>query len=282
MPATYRTVVFFDPPRGEKEKEARGLIVAQTPMWAPDAVQHWRQLTKSAKSRVTVPDSKQAHWQARISWRRAYDLFHPYLALVAGLSDGAVAPPSAEELKGSLADSVVDIRIDYGGLQVRASGPVPLGALYVPAVAVASLISTGDPDSEAERERVACRHLRVLYHHAKLFRKDYGRWPATVAELDGYVDFTVHADLLHLRPKKEGLAAGLVALVAGDRKAAAAGAEEEREIDDSLYVVEWSPEDWKLKFRDGEFVNYRTIYIDAEEKIHRVPKEGAETAAEAK
>lgn len=280
MPATYRTVVFFDRPRTDQEDEALRLIIAQTPMWAEDAVHHWRELTKNAKSRVTVPDSKQTHWQARISWRRVYALTHPYLALLAGLSAEAAAPPPVDELKAALADSVVDIRIDYGGLQVRARGPVPVGAFYIPVVALTSLSSSGDYFSEAERERVACQHLRVLYHHAKLFKKDYGRWPASVAELDGYVDFTLHADLLYLRPKKEGFAAGLVALVTGDKKPAAGG-EDERKIDDSLYVIEWSPDDWKLMFRDGEFVHYRTIYIDAEEKIHRVPKDGAADAGKA-
>jgi len=279
MPATYRTVVFFDPPRTEKEGEPPRLIVAQTPMWADDAVRHWRQLTKSAKSRVAVPDSKNAHWQARISWYRVYDLTQPYLSLLAGLSDDSAPPPPAQELKGSLADSIVDIRIDYGGLQVSSNGPVPIGAAFVPIVTAASLSSTGDAFSEVERERVACRHLRVLYHHAKLFKKDYGRWPATVAELDGYVDFAMHAELLFLRPKKKGFASGLVSMVTGKKERPTAE-EEERKIDDSLYVIEWSPDDWKLRFRDGEFVNYRTIYIDADEKIHRVPKESA--AAEAK
>ena len=276
MPATYRTVVFFDAPRTGYKAEPPRLIIARTPMWADDAVRHWGELTKSAKSRIALPDSKDAHWQARISWRRVYDLVQPYLALLAGFVEGATPPPVAQELKGSLADSIISIRIDYGGLQVSGVGPVPIGALYVPVVAATSLGATGDYSSEAERERVACRHLRVLYHHAKLFKEDYGRWPATVAELDGYVDFASHSDLLYLRPKNSGFTTSLVSVIAG-RTPRVVVEEEERKIDDSLYAIEWSPDDWKLRFRDGEFVNYQTIYIDTEEKIHRVPK--PETAA---
>jgi hypothetical protein len=283
-PATYRTVVFFVEPDkaddGRESKEVR-LIVAKTPMWASDAVRHWTELMRSAKSRIAVPDSKQAHWQARINWRSVYGLLQPYLALAAGLSKDTALPPTPEELGAALTDSVVDIRIDFGGLQVNHTGPVPAGAVYVPAMVAVGLGATGDPSSEAERERVACRHLRVLYHHAKLFRKDYDRWPATVAELDGYVDFASHPELLRLRPKQEGFVGELTSLLSS-REEKKERIESEESIDDSLYVIEWSPDEWKLKFRDGEFVNYTTIGIDAEERIVRVPKPEAAKAEETK
>ena len=92
-----------------------------------------------------------------------------------------------------------------------------------------------------------------------------------MAELDGYVDFTTYAYLLNLRPKEKTFAEGLVSMfVRKDDDET----EEEEAIDDSLYVIDWSEEEseWKLKLRDGEFVNYQTIYIDAEGKIHRVEK----------
>ncbi|MBN2562201.1 MAG: hypothetical protein JXQ75_14855 [Phycisphaerae bacterium] len=272
MPVTYRTVVFFDERGSEEESEQVGLIIAQTPTWADDALHHWKELTKRRKSRITIPDSKKTHWQARINWKRIYDLAQPYLSLVAGLSEEATLPPTADELEHVLADAVINIRIEFGGLKVRHTGPVPVGVVYVPAVAIASLGATADPSSEAARERVACQHLRVLYHHAELFKKDYGRWPATVAELDGYVDFASHPELLRLRPKKKGFTAGLVSMFTGEKEGEADDEDQDDEIDDSLYVIDWSPDDWKLKFRDGEFVNYKTICIDANEKIHRIPK----------
>jgi hypothetical protein len=220
-----------------------------------------------------VPSSEKAHWQARIHWRSIYDLVHPYLSTFACLSGDATLPPTSEEIADSLDDSEVNVRIEFNGLQVRHTGPIPFGAAYVPGVTIASLSASADPSSESARERVACRHLRVLYHHARLFKKDYGRWPATVAELDGYVDFAIHPYLLRLRPQERSLAENFVAVFTGEREHQSGDEEEEWEaIDDSLYVIDWTPEDWKLKFRDDQFKEYQTIYIDTEGNIHRVPK----------
>lgn len=282
MPVTYRTVIFFaaDQAKGDKatttgpaEENRAMLIIAQTPTWADDCVRHWQELTASHKTRVSVPDTTQAHWQARINWYKVFDLLHPYLSMAAGLSQEGTAPPPAAELKESLRDAVIDLRIDYGGLQVRHVGPVPVGVAYVPVVAATSLESTADAGSEASREQTACQHLRVLYHHAKLFKNDYGRWPATVAELDGYVDFAINSHLLRLQPREEGFTAGLVSMFTAREGRKPRSVEEEApKIDDTLYVIDWSPESWRLRIRDGEFTNYQTIAIDAEGALHRVPK----------
>jgi hypothetical protein len=130
---------------------------------------------------------------------------------------------------------------------------------------------------------VACRNLRVLYHHSKLFKKDYGRWPSTVAELDGYVDFASHPNLLSLRPKDGGFLGGFVSIFTSDKKKKAAEDVEADDdaIDDSLYEIDWSPGDWKLKFRADQFAEYSTIYVDKEGEIHRVPKKEEKKAAAA-
>jgi len=268
MPVTYRPVIFFEEPCSDDASDSLRLIIAQTTMWADDAVNNWQRLTKTRKSRVAIPGTKKAHWQARISWDRLYNLGHPYLSMLASLSQDATLPPTAEELGDALADAVINIRIEFAGVQARHTGPIPFGAAYVPLVTYTSLGDTADPSSEASRERIACRHLRVLYHHAELFQEDYGRWPATVAELDGYVDFATHKYLLWLRPQDRGFTADLVSLLTGKEETE----DDDEDIDDSLYVIEWSPDDWRLMFRDDEFKNYRTIYIDKEGEIHRVPK----------
>ncbi|MFH1418710.1 MAG: hypothetical protein ABII12_10560 [Planctomycetota bacterium] len=280
MPVTYRTVLFFEgtEKQGDDEEEESEstlrLIVAQTSTWADDAVHHWQKLTRTAKRRVTVPDSDKAHWQARINWNRIYALAQPYLCLLAAASEDTSLPATAEELGDALTQSVINIRIEMAGVKVTHRGPIPFGAAYVPGVAVLSLGSAADASSEAGRERVACRHLRVLYHHAKLFKKDYGRWPATVAELDGYVDFATHSHLLQLRSKDvsfvESLALSLSSKKESDRL------DEDEMIDDSLYEIEWSPDAWRLKFRKDTFKNHLTICIDQEGEIHRIPKPEAE------
>ena len=271
----YRTVVFF----GKKNKDADDesgsqLIVAQTSNWAEDAVGRWDELSARESLRMRVPTSDKVHWQAVIHWKEIYELVSPYLTLAAGMGSEVAAAPDAEELGDALADSTINIQILYAGLDARHTGPLPFGAAYVPAVAAMSLSETSGGGTEADRERIACRNLRVLHHHAKLFKKDYGRWPATVAELDGYVDFSSHPYLLSLQPKDDGFLGGFVAIfkTGAKKKASEDADEEESDINDSLYEIDWSEHDWKLRLRADEFVNYATIYVDAEGEIHRVEK----------
>ncbi len=276
MPVTYRTVVFFVK-EGDEESKKAVLVMAQTSTAPDDAVRHWDALQSKT---TAMPSSKKVHWQARVGWKAVYDLAQPYLGLLAGFSTDTAMPPTADELADALSDSKINVRIGFGGLKVRHTGPVPFGAVYVPAVAAMSLGATADPSSEAARERTACRHLRVLYHHAKLFKKDYGRWPATVAELDGYVDFASHARLLHLREKDGTFVEGLLSIFS-ERGAKTPDEEDEDDdaIDDSLYVIDWADKtaSWKLKIRDGEFVHHETIYIDGDGTIHRVEKKDKPT-----
>ena len=273
MPARYRTVIFFDDWAKANDSKKDRLIIAQTSTWAEDTVRQWDRLCRRT---YKMPSSSKVHWQGRVRWKKIYELVGPYLTLLAGFSDNATIPPDAEKISGSLADAVVNIKIGYGGLHVRHTGPVPIGVVYVPAVAAVSLESSSSPSSESARERVAARHLRVLYHHAKLFRKDYGRWPATVAELDGYVDFASHAELLRLRPKAKSFVEGLTAILATrTHKPGNEDEEEDDGIDDSLYAIVWSKDDsgWRLGIQEGELAAYKTMYIDAKGEIHRVEKD---------
>lgn len=275
---TFRTVVFFSRPDEEDDGGDR-LIVAQTSGWADDAVDRWREAVRKRKSRITLPTSDKAHWQLIVNWRTVYELVEPYVTILTGLSEDATPPPSVEAMDDVLSDSVVNVRVLYTGLDVRHRGPLPIGAGFVPGVVAASLAESASPGSEAAREQVACRNLRVLYHHSKLFRDDFGRWPATVAELDGYVDFASYPYLLSLRPKDDGFLKGFVAIFTTDKEALQREQtiiEEDDQIDDSLYEIDWSPEAWKLKYRPGEFHDYTTIYIDQDGEIHRVPKDGEE------
>lgn len=278
MPATYRTVLFFDEAAGAEEDGRTNLIIAYRTTSPLDTVKQWRELTKGKKSRIALPDSPKASWQARINWRSVYALAQPYLGLLSAVSEDTTMPPTAEELGDVLADSVINLRIEYSGLEVRHVGPIPFGAVYVPGIVVEALSSSSRGWTEAAREQVACRHLRVLYHHAKFFKKDYGRWPGTVAELDGYVDFASHPDLLSLWKQDRSFAERLASSLAASK--GETSARDEDDIDDSLYQIEWTPDSWKLKFREGEFKEYATIYIDAEGEIHRVAKPAATQPAE--
>ncbi|MBK8269720.1 MAG: hypothetical protein IPK83_16070 [Planctomycetes bacterium] len=272
MPMTFRTVIFFDHEAEDDDHDAR-LVVCSTSTWADDAVKSWAAANEKT---IKLPVSKKVHWQAKLNWKTVYALAHPFLGILSSFVEGSSMPPDAAELGDALADSDIQIQIGFGGLNARHIGPMPLGAIYVPAVMGMALSTGADGSSEAAREQTACRNLRVLYHHSKLFKRDYGRWPANVAELDGYVDFASHWSLLYLRKRERSFGEGLVkALFASDKKKSAADSEvDEKAYDDSLYVIEWSKSDneWQLMYRADEFVHYENIYIDSAGEIHRIPR----------
>lgn len=270
--ATFRTVVFFESPQDEDDRHR--LIIAETSTQPEDAIKRWQSLRRKSKDNIQIPDSKNAHWQLVINWRKVYEWVQPYITVLAATVQVTESAPTAEKLGDALCDSTINVKIEYAGLDVRHTGPIPIGAAYVPGVTIASLSATASYTSEAAREQSACRNLRVLYHHAKLFKKDYGRWPATVAELDGYVDFSSHPNLLTLRPKDSGIVAGIVSVFTTSKKETRDITDDDDEIDDDLYEIDWAETEWKLKFRPDEFVEYATIYIDQDGKIHRVAKDG--------
>ncbi|MFO0973367.1 MAG: hypothetical protein U1A27_08030 [Phycisphaerae bacterium] len=283
-PVTYRTVIFFDAPPAADDADSKGkskaarMIIAGWTGSPEDTPAAWKRATARRSATQALPAGG-AHWQMRINWRQVYAQVEPLLSVLASLSDPPEILPTADSLGDTLDDSVIDVRIEAAGLKIVHRGPVPLGAGYVPFVTAMSLASRDDPSSEAERQRIACRNLRALYHHAKLFKKDYGRWPATVAELDGYVDFASHPDLLWLPPPKRGFIAGLAGMVVGaDRRPMYLP---DDHIDDSLYEIEWSVDAWRLKLRTGEFADYETIAIDQEGRIVRVPRPKKVPLAEA-
>ena len=283
----YRTALWFEGASSDSGSSGR-LIIAQTSTTVSSAVKRWIELNQRRGGAHAVPTSRRAHWQTEVRWAQIYRLAQPWLAVWASATAGAESPPSPEELGDALRDSVIDLRMEYAGLKIEHRGPLMLAAFYLPAITATALGAGIDEESEAARERMACRHLRVLHHHARLFHKDYGRWPATVDELEGYVDFDSHPYLLRLRPQNEGVIsslAGMITLGAPKRRPGGSAAKQDESSDGpdvSLFEIDWSGDDegWRLRIRDGEFKEWKTIYIDAAGELHRVPRpEGAAAAS---
>lgn len=272
---TSRTVLIFEK-SGDTEKPEHRLIIASTSTSAESAVQRWIDLNNRSDS-MSLPSTRRANWQGVIHWAAIYQFVQPWLALAVATGEGGALPPPPEELARSLRDSTIDLRVEYAGLKIDHCGPLALGLLYVPAIAGIAFESGIDEDSQAARERLACRHLRVLHHHAKLFKKDYGRWPANIDELDGYVDFESQPYLLRLQRSDDALMAGLSSMLTLGARAKPRGAaaeESDEGPDTSLYVVRWSENEaeWRIAIRDGEFKELETITVDAAGELHRVPK----------
>lgn len=271
-----RSVVFIEEPAGgdTTENAKSRLVVAQVSTMPDQAVWRWLELRGKSNAWERLPSAEGSSWEAVIHWKSIYELVEPAMSVFANMDEDSSPIPQNEILE-ALLESRLHLKIEYAGLDIRHTGPIPFGAAYVPAVTAMSLSQTSDFGSEADRERVACRNLRTLYHHSKLFRKDYGRWPATVAELDGFVDFASHPYLLQLQPREDGFAASLVGMFATSNKPKVRREQGEAVIDDTLFVIEGVDDDWRLSFKKDQFKNYETIYIDAEGEIHRVTRASA-------
>lgn len=68
--------------------------------------------------------------------------------------------------------------------------------------------------------------------------------------------------------------AGIVSVFTTSKREDRDITDDDDEIDDDLYEIDWAETQWKLKIRPDEFVEYATIYIDQDGKIHRVAKKG--------
>ena len=205
--------------------------------------------------------------------------------LPAGMAEGAGTRRMRDELTGALAD--LDDRHSRPVQRIGrpAQGPLPLGAAYVPAVTAASAFGDAGPRLRGARELVACRNLRVLYHHSKLFKKDYGRWPSTVAELDGYVDFAVASQFASpFGLKTEVSSAGLFpsSRLTEEKGGRRRSRRMTTRSDDSFCMKSTGPRaignsnSGPISSRE-----YSTIYVDKEGEIHRVPKKEEKKAAAA-
>lgn len=274
-PFNMKTVVFVDS-ASDSGKSGR-LIIAQTSTRADDMVRRWRKLARSEKLMSNIPSSADAHWQARIRWPELYAHAHPWVSMLAAFASAAALPPTVAELGDGLSDSVLDVKIEFSGLKVNHQGPVPLGAAYVPIAIAAAVDADESFDSESMRERVAIENLRVLQHHAVLFRKDFNRWPSRVSELDGYIDFWTNRHLLNLQPKSEGMMEQIKKAIekrnaAKDKKPETEVQAEPDDINDSLYQIELDGDKWLLKVRPDEFKQLKTITIDAAGNLNRVKK----------
>lgn len=270
-PATYRRVLFTNERTDPKGRQRTFLNIAFVTTDVEAFVRQWSAPMRSAQ-RVALPSAK-VDGQGWLHWEMLYDHLHPWLNLaIAGIDPGAVLP-ATNRIKPYLRDASITLKTQYTGMMIRHAGPFPIGTVYLPIVLANSLAADESASTDLSRERIACERLKLFYANAELFRKDVGRWPVRVAELDGYVDFQGNPWLLRLRRSSRGaLRESLLGLMTEDEEPEDEEDEIGAEIDDSLFEIDWIGEEWTLGVRSGTLDHLDALYINQRGVIHRAVK----------
>lgn len=286
--ATARNVVFMTRELDQDGKVHDYVCIGWTSTDGAELARRWLDLPRGGENTVFVPGPGKSEGQIWLNWPVIYRWVAPYVDL--GLASALDAPtlPRARDINDQLGDGWIKLRVRYTGLEVTHEGALPAGLLVAPAMVSTSLLPS-EGGTDLARERLAVERLKVLYHHARLFHKDLDRWPARVRELDGYVDFAGHPELLKLERSSQkesdefwqGLFAGLLGDESDQKDADEEDADdaEESAIDDSLYVVDWGRDTWTLGIKPGTFEHLAQLYIDQNGRIHRVVKDAQQATA---
>lgn len=279
MPFVVRSVLFVAHEKDAKDREHPLLVLGMTTTSPGELVKRW--LDSSRAKRQFLP-TKKTNGQLYVQWKQVYRWLQPYVDLSLGSVSIDALLPARDAVASDLTDTLLTVKMSYSGLKIDHRGPFPFGILVVPALFGASAEPEEDGESDLARERLASERLKVLYHHSKLFRKDMGRWPAEVAELDGYIDFAGNPELLELSlssRKRWGL--WFENLVKEPEKVETVESEDERvDLKDDLYVIDWSPDSWRLGIAPGMLEHVEKLYVDKNGLIHREAKQRIEEKGE--
>jgi hypothetical protein len=277
MPFKMRPVLFTTSEIDARDRERDFLVVGWTSTSPERFVRRWLDLPRTKNKRY-LPQRKKTNGQVWINWRQLYKWLSPYVNVPTGALVGVMPLPDADAVADSMTDALLTAKTGYAGLRISHEGPLPTGLLLVPALVGMSSATDERGGSDLARERLACRRLRVLHHHATLFKKDVGRWPAEVAELDGYVDFAGHPELLKLQLSSRKRWSALFTEWSG--KEEDTGEEEDEDestLDDDLYVIDWGRDAWRLKLAPETLEHLEELYIDQDGEIHRQEISASET-----
>ena len=271
MPAVMRPVLFATKETDARDRERDFLVMGWTSTSPKAFVRRWLDMPRVKEGRY-LPQEKKTNGQLWINWEQVYGRISPYGNVALGSLVPDALLPRASDVVEDMTDGLVTVRAKYTGLDIAHRGPLPGGVLVVPALASASVAADESGGSDLARERLASQRLKVLYHHAKLFKKDMGRWPAEVAELDGYVDFAGHPELLKLQlSSRRQLSEWFEGLFKWDEDETDE-TDEADEIEDEVYVVDWGRESWRLGLAPNKLEHLEKLFIDQDGRIHRVIK----------
>jgi hypothetical protein len=279
MPVTLKSVIFTTKEYDARDREREFLVVGLTSTTPQDLVERWLDLPRG-KEGVYLPQAKKTSGQVWFNWKQIYKWVSPYvnISLSAVVQDALL--PGMEEIAAELSDGILTARTSYSGFKVSYQGPLPTGIFVIPGMLSLSMATDGSGGSDLARERLARQRLKILFHHCKLFHKDMGRWPAEVAELQGYIDFDGNPELLELELSSKQMIAEFFDDLFGDDEEREK-AEEDVELvifEQSPYVIDWGEREWSLGYAPATFVHLEKLWIDQDGKIHRKVREPKEQA----
>jgi hypothetical protein len=276
VPATMRPVLFVSQDKDGKDRERDFLVLGLTSTSPERLVRRWLDLPRS-KDRRYLPTATKTHGELWFNWRQAYHWVQPYINVGLSTFSRDLVVPRVQDVEASLTDASLTAEVKYSGLSVAHRGPIPVGVAALPLLLGLAAEMDDAGGSDLARERSACAKLRVLYHHAKLFKADMGRWPAEVAELDGYVDFGGHPELLRLDLSASKQRAEWLENVFGtankdDEEKDQEAEDEKPGPEKDAFVVSWSRQRWTLGVAPGTLEHLEALYVDQDGNFHRVEK----------
>lgn len=288
MPLSMRPVLFVAEEKDAKGKDVHVLVLGLTSTTPESFVRRWMDMPRPETRRM-IPSTRKSDGELWINTLAVYRLVAPYVNI--SLSGGGLETllPRESDVASSLTDMTLSAKISFSGLRVTHTGPIPAGVLAVPGMLGAATEEDRSGGTDLARERLGRQRLRLLFHHAKLFKKDHGRWPARIEELDGYVDFAGHPELLKLQVSAAKAWSDWFEGMSKAAEKARSEMEEQEEDDEkpafeaNLYVVHWKPDRWSLSFAPATFEHLERLGIDQEGEIVRVlrtpkPKPSADEA----
>lgn len=282
LPFTMKTVVFTTSERDARNTEKEFLVLAWTTTSPEALVRRWLAFPRTTGARYVPTDAKTSG-EVWINWKDVYRLAYPYVDLVLNVGATGALLPHVDRLLADLTDGRVTAQVKFQGLNWSHQGPLPIGVLALPIMFGVSLEPDTSGASDLAREQFAVRRLQVLYHHAKLFRKDLGRWPVELHELDGYVDFAAHPELLRLPLSSGKQWSRWFAAFSKEEKGKASEEDDAAaaDFDADLYGIEWKKDRWSLGYAPNTFEHLERLYIDHQGMIHRVAAKAPAPPAEA-
>lgn len=282
MPFAMRPVLFVSKEKDAAGKDREMVCVGWTTTSPEGLVRRWLDMPRRDEPHY-IPDARKTNGQAWVQVKEMYEWLHPYMNLgISAKSLNAILPPT-KRIEEHLTDALATVTVTYSGLMLDHRGPAPMGLVAMPTMLGASLEEHSAGSSDLARERLASQRLKVLFHHSKLFKKDIGRWPVEVAELDGYVDFAGNPYLLRLQVSRSASLSKWFEEMAKEADNSddddADDDEQGRLVDpyadikDDIYVIEWGKDHWTLGIAQGTLDHLDKLYIDQDGEIHRVVKD---------